>query len=71
MANVTYKRNFQHQDWIDNEDIVQAGGPRGFNVEFHHLEGEFDAIAGVVSPDQLGTHLPDGGRRRRGGLHRR
>ena len=25
MANVTYTRSFQHQDWIDNEDIVQAG----------------------------------------------
>ena len=49
MADITYKRSFQHQDWIDNEDIVQAGGERGFNKEFHALEGEFDAIGGVVA----------------------
>ena len=46
MANITYTRSFQHQDWIDNEDIVQAGGERGFNVEFHALEAEFDKIGG-------------------------
>lgn len=49
MASITYKRNYQHQDWVDNEDIVQAGGERGFNVEFHALETEFDSISGVIS----------------------
>jgi len=49
MAAITYNRTFQHQDWIDNQDIVQAGGERGFNVEFHALEGEFDKIGGVIS----------------------
>jgi hypothetical protein len=48
MADITYKRSYQHQDWIDNQDIVQAGGERGFNVEFHGLEAEFDTISGVV-----------------------
>jgi hypothetical protein len=46
---VTYNRTFQHQDWIDNQDIVQAGGERGFNAEFHGLEAEFDKITGVVA----------------------
>jgi len=46
---VTYNRTFQHQDWIDNQDIVQAGGERGFNAEFHSLEAEFDKITGVVT----------------------
>jgi hypothetical protein len=46
---VAYNRTFQHQDWIDNQDIVQAGGERGFNVEFHSLEAEFDKITGVVA----------------------
>jgi hypothetical protein len=55
MANITYTRSFQHQDWIDNEDIVQAGGERGFNVEFHALEAEFDKIGGVVG--QLNANL--------------
>lgn len=61
MANISYKRSYQHQDWIDNEDIVQAGGPRGFNVEFHALEGEFDSIAGVVTQLNAGlAFLPVG-----------
>ena len=48
MANIAYTRSYQHQDWIDNEDIVQAGGERGFNGEFHAVEAEFDKIGGVV-----------------------
>lgn len=46
---VAYNRTFQHQDWIDGQDIVQAGGERGFNVEFHALEAELDTIGGVVA----------------------
>jgi len=55
MANITYQRGFHHNDWIDNEDIVQAGGERGFNAEFHGLEAEFDKITGVVA--QLNANL--------------
>src|SRR6266481_5110329 len=54
MAGITYKRSFQHQDWIDNEDIVQAGGERGFNVEFHGLEAEFDNISSVITQINAG-----------------
>jgi hypothetical protein len=49
MAGITYKRSYQHQDWNDNEDIVQASGERGFNVEFHALETEFDNVSGVIA----------------------
>jgi hypothetical protein len=42
---IKYKRAFQHVDWIDNEDVVEAGGPKGFNQKFHDLEGEFDSIS--------------------------
>jgi Chaperone of endosialidase len=52
---VAYNRTFQHQDWIDGQDIVQAGGERGFNVEFHALETELDKIGGVVG--QLNANL--------------
>lgn len=45
MANITYTRGFTHVDWIDNEDVVQAGGEKGFNGKFHGLEGELDAIS--------------------------
>jgi len=49
MPSITYKRTHQHQDWIDAQDIVQAGGDRGFNVEFHALETEFDNIGEVIA----------------------
>lgn len=48
MAEITYTRSFQHDDWVDNEDIVQAGGPRGFNQQFHDIESEFDTLSTVV-----------------------
>jgi|SRR5262245_43018328 len=44
MADITYHRTFAHDDWIDNEDVVQAGGEKGFNQKFHALEAELDAI---------------------------
>jgi hypothetical protein len=46
---VAYNRTYHHQDWIDGQDIVQAGSERGFNAEFHALEAEFDKITGVVT----------------------
>ena len=46
---ITYTRSFQHQDWIDNTDRVQAGGSNGFNIRFHSLEAEFDQISQVVA----------------------
>lgn len=45
MADITYTRTFNHADWIDNKDAVQAGGENGFNQKFHGLESEFDKIA--------------------------
>ncbi|HKO43858.1 MAG TPA: hypothetical protein VJU84_11330 [Pyrinomonadaceae bacterium] len=48
MADITYGRTFQHEDWIDNEDVVQAGGEKGFNKKFHDIEAEFDRIGTVV-----------------------
>jgi hypothetical protein len=48
MANITYTRAFQHVDWIDNEDVVQAGGEKGFNQKFHDLEAEFDTLSNVI-----------------------
>ena len=49
MANITYTRKFQHTDWQDNVDRVQAGGPTGFNQHFHDIEGDFDALSQVVN----------------------
>jgi hypothetical protein len=58
MANVTYARSFHHDDWIDNEDVVQAGGEKGFNQKFHAMEAEFDSIGNVVA--QINTALQQG-----------
>lgn len=49
MADITYSRTFSHEDWIDNEDVVQAGGEKGFNKKFHDIEKEFDDISQVAS----------------------
>jgi hypothetical protein len=42
-------RQFQHTDWIDFVDPVQAGGDNGFNERFHALESEFDLIAAAIT----------------------
>src|SRR5262245_52150003 len=46
-----YSPQFHHDDWIDNQDVVQAGGEKGFNRKFHSLEQEFALIK--TSMDQL------------------
>lgn len=48
MPSITYTRTFNHDDWIDNEDVVQAGGERGFNTKFHGLESELDKIGAAM-----------------------
>jgi hypothetical protein len=48
MADISYTRSFSHADWIDNEDVVQAEGEKGFNQKFHELEAELDRISTVV-----------------------
>lgn len=48
MAIVDYAPKFQHQDWIDNVDRVQAGSPNGFNSRFHAIEAEFKTLSEVV-----------------------
>lgn len=48
-----YVTQFQHQDWIDNVDRVQAAGENGFNRRFHGLEEEFERVKTVL--DNLAT----------------
>jgi hypothetical protein len=48
----TFNRSFQHQDWIDGESVVQAEetvGEEGFNVRFHHIEEDLDAVGADVA----------------------
>jgi len=48
MPPINYAPTFQFTDWIDNEDVVQAGGDRGFNKLFNDLRQELVNIATVV-----------------------
>ncbi|SRR6266849_1408855 len=53
-----YTRHFQHKNWLDFIDPVQAGGDNGFNDRFHKLESEFDLIAAAISSvDDAVTNL--------------
>jgi hypothetical protein len=49
MAGISYTRTFTHADWIDNKDVVQAGGENGFNQKFHGLESELDQISSTFA----------------------
>jgi hypothetical protein len=46
---ITYIPTFQHQDWVDNVDRVQASGSNGFNIRFHQLETELSHIAAAIT----------------------
>lgn len=46
---ITYTPAFQHEDWIDNIDRVQAGGDNGFNLRFHALESEFSQLSALIA----------------------
>jgi hypothetical protein len=49
MADIVYARAFNHEDWIDNEDVVQAEGEDGFNVRFHAIEDELDKVGAAFA----------------------
>lgn len=47
-----FARTFAHQDWVDGEDVVQAGattGELGFNERFHRIEHDLDALGTDVA----------------------
>lgn len=48
MADILYSRKFTHENWIENQDVVQASGENGFNGKFHGIEDEFDTLSSVV-----------------------
>ena len=42
-----FQRTFVHEDWVDGENVVQAGqtpGEDGFNARFHRIEDDLNAI---------------------------
>lgn len=47
-----FRRGFAHQDWIDGESVVQAGQTSmedGFNIRFHEIEGDIDALGQEIA----------------------
>src|SRR5262245_22170296 len=47
-----FARSFQHADWIDGESVVQAETTtveEGFNLRFHRIETDLDALGADVS----------------------
>jgi hypothetical protein len=46
MTPINYDPTFQHTDWVDNVDRVQASA---FNDRFHGLEAEFTTLRSVIT----------------------
>lgn len=47
-----FVRQFQHQNWVDGEDLVQAGdanGKEGFNARFHKIEADLDKLGANIA----------------------
>jgi hypothetical protein len=47
-----FARTFAHADWVDGEDVVQAGqstGELGFNERFHRIEHDLDHLGTDVA----------------------
>ena len=46
-----FTRSFEHVDWVDGQDLVQAeqtSREDGFNLRFHRIEQDFDALSDDV-----------------------
>src|SRR6202030_2366417 len=47
-----FVRTLAHRDWVDGEDLVQAGESatdEGMNKRFHHIEADLDTLAADIS----------------------
>jgi hypothetical protein len=47
-----FVRTLVHRDWVDGEDLVQAGesaNDEGMNKRFHHVEADLDTLAAQVA----------------------
>jgi hypothetical protein len=47
-----FTRTFEHRDWVDGEDLVQAtasANDEGFNTRFHHIEADLDALGAKIA----------------------
>ncbi|WP_326673428.1 hypothetical protein [Streptomyces canus] len=49
MTSVSFTPTFQHTDYVDNRDRVQAGGPNGFNARFKALQADLGKLSEVIT----------------------
>jgi hypothetical protein len=49
MTDVSFTPTFQHTDYVDNRDRVQAGGPNGFNARFRALQADLGKLSKVIT----------------------
>jgi hypothetical protein len=58
-----FERTFFHSDWVDGEDLVQAESDNGFNVRFHQIEDDLDALGryvnGALLDEKVISLVPD------------
>jgi hypothetical protein len=45
---LSFAPTFQHEDWVDNQDRVQAAGDNGFNVRFNLIKADLDELATTI-----------------------
>ncbi|WP_030241790.1 hypothetical protein [Streptomyces sp. NRRL S-350] len=58
MTGISFTPTFQHTDWVDNRDRVQAAGQNGFNNRFNAVEADLKNLSAVVGTiDQAITAL--------------
>ena len=61
MTDLSFTPTFQHTNWIDNVDRIQAGGPNGFNVRFDAIDSDLRQASAVVQQINAALALPGGG----------
>jgi hypothetical protein len=60
MPDIIYKPSFEHTNWVDNEDVVLAGGleDNGFNRRFNALAEDSKQLADIIA--QINADLRNG-----------
>ena len=63
MASFSYTPVFQHDPWFERVDLVEATGPKGFNIRFETIQSDLQAVSTTVTAigtafDQLSARVP-------------
>ncbi|WP_432828754.1 hypothetical protein [Dactylosporangium sp. CA-092794] len=48
MGDISFAPTFEHRDWVDDVDRVEAAGPNGFNVRFRAIGSDLRQMSTVV-----------------------